>query len=211
MAGESLKGSVKVMSQVSGHNRLTTASLILADARWASDQAVHRWATMLALSFTEVSKLRLDGSVVDVVLVEHSPDISHDTHEIVLLAEQDMNTGDVLRLGQLPDVQLMDRDNAIDGRDVLPYVLEVDGLWDTLQEDEGSRLDERESRREDNAGDNEGNDWIRVVPVLPGRKPNDQTRADDSNIPEGIAHNMENKSSHVHRTMAMAMLRISSF
>jgi len=128
---------------------------------------------MLALSFAEVSKLRLDGPVVNVVLVEHSPDIPHNPHKIVLFAEQDMNTGDVLRLGQLPDVQLMDRDDAIDGRDVLPHFLEVDGLWDTLQEDEGSGLDEWESRREDDAGDDEGNEWIRVIPVLPGRKPDD--------------------------------------
>jgi len=147
--------------------------LILADAGRASDQAVHRWAAVLALSFAKVSKLRLDGPIVNVVLMEHSPDIPYDPHKIVLVAEQDMNTGDMLRLGQLPNVQLMDRDDAIDGRDVLPYVVEVDGLRDTLQEDEGSGLDERECRREDDAGDDEGNDWIRVVPILPGCKPDD--------------------------------------
>jgi len=110
---------------------------------------------MFALNFAEVPKLRLDSPVVDVVFVKHPPNIPHDAHKVVLFAEQDMDTGDVLRLGQLPDVQLVDRDNTIDGRDVLPYVLEVDGLRNALQEDEGSGLDEGEGRGEDDAGDDE--------------------------------------------------------
>jgi len=89
-------------------SRPTTASLVLAQAGRASDQAAHWWAPSIALIVAWVSKLGLDGSVVNVVLVKHSPDIPHDPHKVVFFAEQDMNTGDMLRLGQLPDVQLVD-------------------------------------------------------------------------------------------------------
>jgi hypothetical protein len=115
---------------------------------------------MLALIFAEVFKFRLDGSVVYVVLVKHSPDIPHNPHKVVFFAEQDMNTSDMLRLGQLPDVQLVDRDDAINGRDVLPDILKVDGLRNALQENERSGFDKWECRREDDTGDNEGNDGI---------------------------------------------------
>jgi len=63
---------------------------------------------MLTLISAEFFKLRLNGSVMYIVLMKHSPDIPHDPHKVVFFAEQDMDASDMLRLGQLPDMQLVD-------------------------------------------------------------------------------------------------------
>ena len=81
--------------------------------------------------------LGLDGAAVDAKVMEGFPDFGGDRHEVVRARGEDVHGGDELVLGELPYVQLVQGDNAVDGEDGVFDFVDRDGWGDALEEDEG--------------------------------------------------------------------------
>lgn len=60
-----------------------------------------------------------------------------------------------------------------------------------------------ESTREDDDGDDQTDNRITVVLVLPGREPDDQARGDDADVAQRIAQYVQDECAHVHRAVCV--------
>jgi hypothetical protein len=78
---------------------------------------------------------------VDPVPVHRLPDPVGDHHVVRSLCNEDMDARDNGRLGELPYVELVDRDYTVDFLDRLADVLEGDMRRHTLQQDVRGGLD----------------------------------------------------------------------
>lgn len=80
--------------------------------------------------------LRLYGARVDAVMVQHFSDIHRDGHKLVLGGCQDVDRSDDLAFRKLPDVQLVERQDAFDPQYRRPNPLNRNGRRGSLQKNE---------------------------------------------------------------------------
>lgn len=110
---------------------LTTADLvdITIFARWASD---HTASNIIPVAICGLlAKFGLDSCVVNIISMKDSSNVMHSTHIISFLFQTNMNRGDVPSLGELPYVQLVNRDYTCDIIDLVTQVIKVNILGDT--------------------------------------------------------------------------------
>jgi len=69
------------------------------------------------------------------VIMEGLADVNYDLHEVGHFYSSDVHGRDYLGLGELPDVQLMDRFDAIDSENGLSYFFNRDAWGNALKED----------------------------------------------------------------------------
>lgn len=79
--------------------------------------------------------LRLDSDTVNTMSVQDMPDPIGDNHVIHARLDQHVHTGHNGRFGELPDVQLVDRHNAIDVVQRLADIVKRHVRRDGLHED----------------------------------------------------------------------------
>lgn len=142
---------------------------------------------------------------MDAQVVQRLADLGSDRHKVVAAFREDVHGGDELVLGELPHVQFVERQDAIDGQDGVFHFVEGHGRGDTLEEDEGGAFHERQRTGEDDNCDNQTDNGVAVILPLPVGLPDDKTGRDNTNVAQSISKNMENQSTHVHGTMGMTM------
>jgi hypothetical protein len=103
-----------------------------------------------------VGEFRLDGDRVDAVAVHALPDATGDIHVLDTRLDEDMHRGNDGRLGQLPDVQLVNRDHTWHRLHRVPNAVQGDVGWNRLHEDirggfDFMSVDHYESSRRNNS------------------------------------------------------------
>jgi hypothetical protein len=80
---------------------------------------------------------------MDPHLMQHPPNLAGNVHELrgARTAHADVDGGDGFALGELPDVQFVEGDDAVDGADAGAEVREGDGGGDALEENERCAFD----------------------------------------------------------------------
>ncbi len=118
--------------------------------------------------------------------VEVLADLSGDVHVLFGLAggavDEDVDGGDDLALRKLPDVKLVEVEDAVDAHDGLTNGFERNGGGNTLKKDVRGGLDEGEGRVEDDDGDQERDGWIRVESPPCGRVHDEKTGGNDTDV-----------------------------
>jgi hypothetical protein len=101
-----------------------------------------------------------------------------------LSLDHDVHTRDNLRLGETPDVKVVDVENAGNRRNGRTEAVEGNGGGNALKKDERGGLDEREGGGEDDDGDDKGDGRVGIH--LPGEvgEPDEETGRDDSDVSE---------------------------
>jgi hypothetical protein len=79
-------------------NLLTTADLVIIAHAWRARN--HAATNLLRL----VTKLGLDGGIVNVISMKYSSNIMDSLHVVCTLIQTNVNRCDVLGFGELPDV-----------------------------------------------------------------------------------------------------------
>ncbi|KAL8960634.1 MAG: hypothetical protein Q9183_005430 [Haloplaca sp. 2 TL-2023] len=109
----------------------------------------------------------------------------------------DMQGSDFFRVAQLPHVQVVAADDAREVLDIGLDIVDGDARRDGLEEDAGSGLAEGDSGGEDDDSDDEGDAGVDVVAPGPGGEPDDEGGADDADVAQGVAHDVEEDAAHV--------------
>lgn len=89
---------------------------------------------------------------------------------------------------------------ALDSREifnVLADIVDFDAVGDRLEEDARGGFAEGNGGAEDDDGDDEGDGGIEVIASGEIGEPDDEGGDDDSNVAEGVAHDVEEDSLHV--------------
>lgn len=151
----------------------------------------------------------LDGGRVHSVFVKAIADgtsklhVSCGTFALEIKVDLDVQAGDKLGVAQLPDVDVMAADDAWQHLNVSLNVINVQTQRDSLQEDTGGGLAERNGRTKDDDGDDERNGRISVETPRVVGKPDEKRSCNNTNVSEGISHDMEEDAAHVEVPMRM--------
>lgn len=149
------------------------------------------------------AELGLDGGGVDAVFVEAAPDGAGELHvaggALAFEVEFDLHVqaGDELDVAELPDVQVVAGDDAGEFLDVFFDVVDADAGGDGLEEDAGGGFAEGDGRAEDYEGDDEGDEGVGIEAVGGGCEPDYEGGADDADVAEGVAHDVQEDAAHV--------------
>lgn len=117
--------------------------------------------------------------------------------------DKDVNRGNDFGFGELPDVQLVEVENAFDGLNGLADGFEADRSRDTLEEDVGGGLAEGQRRVEDDDGDEERDGWVRVESPPCVGVHDEEASCDNTDVAKSIAKDVEENTLHVHTTLPM--------
>lgn len=96
------------------------------------------------------AELGLDRGAVDSIVVQAGPDLPGELHVLVTAGRRngevhlDVQRGNQARVVELPDVNVVAADYALQVLDIFPYLLEIDVLGRRLEKDLGSRKSERD-------------------------------------------------------------------
>ena len=88
-------------------------------------------------------------------------------------------------------------------------------VWNCLKKNSTRCFAQWYGTAEDNDSDDQRNAWVKVIAGGEGGKPYDQRRCNDTDIAQGITHNMQEDTSHIEiavrvsmTTMAMAIVGV---
>ncbi|GKT64693.1 hypothetical protein ColTof3_12032 [Colletotrichum tofieldiae] len=157
------------------------------------------------------AELGLDGGRVDAVGVEALAGALGELH--VLLAalggdgevDVDVQGGDDLGVGELPDVDVVAAEDAGQVLDILADLLEVNVVGGGLEENLGGRLGEGNGRLENDEGDEQGDGGVGVEAAGPVGQPDDEGSDDDTDVAESVADDVENHGIHSHVAVVVAV------
>lgn len=96
-------------------------------------------------------------------------------------------------------------DDAWDIFNIFLDVLDIDMVRGSLEQDLSRCRCQGDGGPEDDQGDEERYNRIRIVFTRPVGEPNDEGGYDDTDVSEGVSNYVKNHSVHTHVTMAMAM------
>lgn len=157
------------------------------------------------------SELGLDGGAVNTVAVQTLTHTTGQAHvalaAVVGDGEGDLNVqgSDNLGVGQLPDVDVVAAENALEILNVFADVVEVDVVGRGLQEDLGGGLGQGDGGLEDDQRDEEGDDRVRVHAVGPFGLPDNQRSNNDTNVAQSVTDDVEDHGVHAHIAVAVAV------
>lgn len=155
--------------------------------------------------------LGLDRGAVDPIVVQALPDLPGEIHILVTAGRRDgevhldVQRGNEACVVQLPDVNVVAADYALQVLDVFPDLLEIDVLGCRLEQDLGSRKGKRDGRAEDDHGDEERDGRIGVEASRPVREPDNQGCGNDSHVTQSISNDVKNHGVHAHVSMVMSV------
>lgn len=157
----------------------------------------------------------LDRARVDAPAVQVSPDFGCNRHVLFGLVgravDEHVHRGNNLALGQLPNVQLVEVENAIDILDRLADGFERNRRRHSLEQDVRGGLAEGESRVEDNDGDEERDGGVRVETPPCVRVQDEEAGGDNTDVAERVPQHVKEDTLHVHTafTVAVAAVRVA--
>lgn len=157
------------------------------------------------------AELRLNGGRVDTILVEAVANgtskfhVSCGTFSLEVKVDLNVQTRDELGVTQLPDMQVMATNDTGEFLDVFLDVIDAETCGDCLKKDARCSLAEGDGRGENNTGDNQRNTRIGVVTPGEVGKPDEQCRANDTNVAQCIAHDVQEDTTHVEVVVRMAV------
>lgn len=157
------------------------------------------------------TELRLNGCAVNTEAVEAFACSSGQFHVLLptvgvdMEGDLEMHAGDDLRVGELPDVDVVAADDAGEGLDVLTDLGDADVLRGGLQEDLGGGTRQGDGRLENNGCDEERYCRVGVELAGPVSQPDDQGGDNDADVSEGIANYMQDHGVHAHVGVIVAV------
>ena len=103
--------------------------------------------------------------------------------------------------GQLPDVELVNCQDPVNLRhQLLLQRVDLDMCGHCLQEDQGGLDQERPDRLEDENDEEDGESGVHIQLVLPVSFPHYDSGYYDDHRAEGVSHDVQEDTSHVHLT-----------
>jgi len=160
------------------------------------------------------TELGLDGGRVDTVGVQAAADGQCQLHvasrafsfEVEL--DLDVQATNKFGVAELPDVDVVAGNDTRKVFDVGLDVVNVDAGGDSLEENARGGLAERNSRCEDNCGDDERDHRIHIeAPGVVG-EPDEECDSDDTNVAKGVAQDVKEDTAHVEVSVRVATLRL---
>lgn len=158
------------------------------------------------------TELRLDGGRVDAVGVQAAADgqcqlhVASGAFSLEVELYLDVQATDQLGVAELPDVDVVARDNTRKVFNVGLDVVDVDAGGHGLKENARGGLAERNSGCEDNRGDDKRDHRIHVEAPGEVSEPDEECDSDDTNVAKGVAQDVKEDSTHVEVSMRMAAL-----
>ena len=140
--------------------------------------------------------LGLDRGAVDSVVVQARANLPGEIHVLVTAGRRDgevhlnVQRGNEARVVELPDVNVVAANYALQILDVFPYLLQVDVLGSRLEQDLGSREGKRDGRAEDNDRDEERDGRIGIEASRPVGEPNNQSCGNNSHVTQSISNDV---------------------
>ena len=158
------------------------------------------------------AELGLDGGGVDAIGVQAAADSEREFHvasrALTLEVELDLDVqaADEFGVAELPDVDVVARDNAGEIFNVGLDVVNANACGNSLEKDAGGGLAERDGGCEDDGGDDKRNHRVHVeAPAVVG-EPDEECSGDNADVSESIAQNMKEDTAHVEITVAVTAL-----
>jgi hypothetical protein len=195
--------AVRALEQASFRLTLDTGSLgVCAFVFWANRRVV------VGLVETE---LGLNGRRMDAVLVEALTHLTGKVHVacwaliLEVKVDLDMERGDELSIRELPDVQVVTRDDAVQISNVFLDLVDGKVLRHGLEKDTRRSFAERDGREKNDNSDDERNKGVGIEPPRVVGKPDKQRSCDDTDIAKSITQDMEEDTAHVQVTVGVTM------
>lgn len=155
--------------------------------------------------------LGLDRGAVDPIVVQARPDLAGEIHVLVAAGcrngevHLDVQRGDEACVVELPDVDVVAANHALQVLDVFTYLLQVNVLGRRLEKNLGRREGERDGGAKDNDGDEERDGGIGVEASGPVGEPDNQSCGDDSHVAQSISNDVKNHGVHAHVGVVVSM------
>ncbi|GKT41798.1 uncharacterized protein ColSpa_01978 [Colletotrichum spaethianum] len=164
-----------------------------------------------AVVLVVAAELGLNGGCVNAVGVEALAGALGELHVLLTAlggdgeVDVDVQGGDDLGVGELPDVDVVAAEDTGQVLDVLADLLEVNVVRGGLEENLGSRLGEGNSGLENNESDEQRDGGIGVEAAGPVGQPDDEGSDDDTNVAESVADDVKNHGVHSHIAVVVAV------
>lgn len=104
-------------------------------------------------------------------------------------------------------MQVVCRDDPREVFNVKLNIVDRYAQGDGLQEDARCGFAQGDGRGEDNDGNDEGDEGIKVVFEGPGGEPDDESGGDNADVAESVAKDVEENAAHVEVRVRMATFR----
>lgn len=157
------------------------------------------------------AELRLDSGAVDAEAVETLSGPASQLHVLLTTMRVDgernldMHAGDELRVGELPDVDVMAGNNTGECLDILANLGNADVLRGSLEKDSCGTARERNASLENDGGDEQRDSGIGIHLSRPVGKPDDQSGSHNTNVAKHVANDVKNHGVHTHVVVTVAM------
>ena len=158
------------------------------------------------------TELGLDGGRVDAVGVQAAADgqcqlhVASGTLSLEVELDLDVQATDQFGVAELPDVDVVARDNTRKVFDVGLDVVNADAGGDSLEENARGSLAKRNSGCENDCGDDERNHRIHVEAPAVVREPDEECDSDDTNVAKCVAQDVKEDTAHVEVSVRVTAL-----
>lgn len=131
------------------------------------------------------------------------------TLEVVV--DADVKTGNELGVAELPDVEVVNTLNTRKVLDVVANIVHFNAVGNSLEENAGCGLAERNGRAKDDDCNDERNGRIEVVAASELALPDDDGCDNDTNVSKSVSHDVQEDSLHVEITVRVTATTTSAF
>lgn len=158
------------------------------------------------------TELGLNGGRVDAIGVQAAADgqcqlhVASGTLSLEVELDLDVQATDQFGVAELPDVDVVARDNTRKVFDVGLDVVNANAGGDSLEENARGSLAERNSGCEDNCGDDERDHRIHIEAPAEVSEPDKECDSDDTNVAKGVAQDVKEDTAHVEVSVRVTAL-----
>lgn len=134
------------------------------------------------------AELWLDGRRVNAVCVQASPNCASELHvacrtlTLEVIVHLHVERSNQFGITELPDMKVVAAQDSREVDDIALNILNVDASGSGLEKNAGSGLAKRDGGAENDDGDDQRNQRIRVETPRVVSEPDDQSRSDDTNV-----------------------------
>jgi hypothetical protein len=148
---------------------------------------------------------------VNSIRVQAAPNLSREMHvagrpgTFNLAVDFDVQTSHKFRVAELPDVEVVGFNDPRKRFNICGDLIDGHAHGDCLQENATGGSAKRYGAAQDDDGDDKRDGRVEVVASRECGEPNQQRSHYDANVSQGIAHDMEEDSSHVKVAVRVAV------
>lgn len=167
--------------------------------------------SIVSLVLAATVELRLDGRRVNAIFMQTLTNGGCQLHVSLralgaeVEVDSDVEGGDELGVGELPDMEVVAGLDTGQVLDIIADVVDFNAVRHGLEENAGCGFAERDGRAENDDCDNKRNGRVEVEAAREFREPDNQCCCDDTNVAEGIAHDVEEDALHVEIAVRVTM------